>query len=726
MSRGFERFAGRAAALFLGRWARAVTIALWLAAAVGLSLVLPSVTRMETPNPATLPRSAPSEIAGRLEAAAFGHGNTLPGLFVFHRPGGLTGRDLKDVAGWLSSLTRHPLPDQIGAPALANVPIPALAAAVHNGTLTVPVVFRQDGSATVLARLKTQIGLRFEAAFHHNLLAQSTAGSRLSARFTGPEGIAMDTSALFKHADVTLLAGTTILILVLLVLIYRSPVLPWVPLVGVGMAYLVTQAILGLLAHLHVLVVDAETVSIMTVLMFGAGTDYTLLVVARYREELHRESDARLALIRSVTASAGTVLMSAATVMAALLVLYLARYGPLHRFAVPFALGVGMTALASLTLIPGVLAIVGRIAFWPVIPIPHSARPPRTTFIARAIGRRPLAVAGGGLLLLAVLATFSLGIRPSYSLLSALPSSSQARQGYALLARAEGPGALAPVSVLVEGSGASQNIRGTLQKSPGVRSVSRAAYARVRGRAVARYEVILSRNPLSTAAMNDLALLKARARHALAAGSARVYLAGETAQNLDTRTITRRDERVVIPLVLVLIALLLMAYLRSVVAALYLIATVVLSFFASLGLGWLILHQVLGIGGLASGVVLYAFVFLVALGEDYNLFMTSRIWRARRTAPMAAAVQEGMAATGGVITAAGLILAGTFAVLTGLPLQILLEFGVVAALGVLVDTFIVRSAVVPAITAYLGDKALWPARGAAWPVDEPPKRAIRT
>lgn len=207
--------------------------------------------------------------------------------------------------------------------------------------------------------------------------------------------------------------------------------------------------------------------------------------------------------------------------------------------------------------------------------------------------------------------------------------------------------------------------------------------------------------------MQQLGSIRHAALQALPAGT-HVYLGGETSQNADSRAAIAHDTHWVIPLVLAIIFVLLLVYLRSIVAAVYLILTVILSFFAALGAGWILLHNVLGISGWAGGVTLYAFVFLVALGEDYNIFMLSAIWSRRREAPMTDAIRWGIRTSGPVISAAGLILAGTFAVLTGLPLRILLEFGSVAAIGVLLDTFVVRSLLVPAITTILGDWALWP------------------
>ncbi len=703
--RGWERVS----TWFTGRRARWLTVAVWVVAAIVMTAVLPSISKVESPNPANLPTTASSVQASKIENGAFPGTHASPGLLVFYRRGGLMPKDYAGIAQFLSRLDRHRLPDQTGSVPYVGVQANQLhRLALRSGTtLVVPLLFHQTGDSRILSAIKRDTGRSLQVSTGQNLLRVSTASGHLSARLTGPTGIAIDTTGLFKNADVTLLAGTTVLILVLLLLIYRSPLLPWIPLLSVGLSYAVTSGILSALVRAHAIVVDAETISIMTVLMFGAGTDYTLFVVSRYRRELWRHQDPIQALRPAYRDVSGAVAMSAGTVMAALLTLLVSVYGSDHRFAVPFAVGVGMTALASLTLVPALLSILGRPAFWPYTPKVGKTAPKGRTWLAALVTRRAWPVAIGAVILLGGLAINAGHIRTTYNLLSELPASSQSVQGFRLLSRAEGPGALSPVAVVVEGPAAHHTIEKALLGSPGVTTVQSPRFGYWKGSSVAVYQVEISRNPLSESAMQQLGSIRHAALQALPAGT-HVYLGGETSQNADSRAAIAHDTHWVIPLVLAIIFVLLLVYLRSIVAAVYLILTVILSFFAALGAGWILLHNVLGISGWAGGVTLYAFVFLVALGEDYNIFMLSAIWSRRREAPMTDAIRWGIRTSGPVISAAGLILAGTFAVLTGLPLRILLEFGSVAAIGVLLDTFVVRSLLVPAITTILGDWALWP------------------
>ncbi len=697
-----------------GRRTRWVILLLWVMLAAVLSVVWPSAAQMENPNPPSLPASASSVAAGRLQQQAFGAAHTMPGLLVFYQRTGITSANRQAIAQFLGSVTARPLPRQAGAPLLTA---DALATQLHQHptTVVVPVAFQSTAAAPLLTRILTKTTQRLQRHLGYDLITAAPAGPRMVARLTGPAGIAIDASQLFSGANLTLLIATTLLVLVLLVLIYRSPLLPWVPLVGVGFAYAVTSAILGALARAGHLVLDAETVAIMTVLMFGAGTDYALLVVARYREQLSREADHLQALGRAVGQAAGPVAMSAGTVMTALLALLLAQYGPDHRFAIPFVVAVGMTALASLTLVPACLALLGRAAFFPFAPRVGSDTPGRRHGAPFAV-RRPGWAAAGVAVLLAALAAFAPSIRTTYNLLSALPANSQARQGYALVAAADGPGSTAPATILISGAAARHDLARKLAEAPGVAAVSGPTFGRAGREPVTAYQVALSVNPLSNRAADLLPGIVARAGAAVAAnGGGRVAVSGATAQNANAAHLVNHDAAVVIPLVLVGIFLLLFAYLRSLVAAAYLVATVVLSYGAALGLGYLVLTDILHVGPWAGGVSLYAFVFLVALGEDYNIFMVSAIWRAATSRPLDEAVAYGVESTRSVILAAGVILAGTFAVLTALPLTILLQFGTVTALGVLLDTLLVRSVLVPAITVLLGPRAFWPARSTEGP-----------
>jgi len=275
-------------------------------------------------------------------------------------------------------------------------------------------------------------------------------------------------------------------------------------------------------------------------------------------------------------------------------------------------------------------------------------------------------------------------------------------------------GELAPAKVIVDAGGKNTELKQRLEALDYVSKVGEpqqgAENANMTG-----YDVEFNLNPYSMEAMQHIPDLRATAEQALTdagvdGSASRVWIHGQTAEQYDIETAGERDARIIIPVVIGMITLLLLLYLRSVVATAYLILTVVLSYFSALGLGWLIIHYGLGADAIQGAIPLYSFVFLVALGEDYNIFMISSIWEKRKTMPLRQAIKEGVGETGSVITSAGLILAGTFAVLATLPIQVLVQFGIITAAGVLLDTFLVRPFLVPAITTLLGKWSFWPGK----------------
>jgi RND superfamily putative drug exporter len=288
------------------------------------------------------------------------------------------------------------------------------------------------------------------------------------------------------------------------------------------------------------------------------------------------------------------------------------------------------------------------------------------------------------------------------------------REGFSILADHFPEGELAPVQVIVDTEGQKPAIAEDLKELSSTKTVSKPRTGE-KNSDFKQYKVTLSTDPYSPEAIKQIPKIKQTVEQSLAQSGVKdvedhVWIGGETATLYDTKQVTSRDQSVIIPVVLIIIAVLLLVYLRSIVAMIYLLATVLLSYFGALGAGWLLIHFGYGNAAMQGLIPLYAFVFLVALGEDYNIFMISSIWKKRKQLPLKKSISDGVAETGSVITSAGLILAGTFAVLAVLPLQVLVQFGTVTAIGVLLDTFIVRPLLVPAITTVLGKYAFWPGK----------------
>lgn len=718
--------------MFTGTRARWITLVAWIAAVVILTVTLPAVGGQEKNNAQNLEAISPSVVADGVIKEYFPDSSGIPALLVWHREAGLTEEDFFLMQQLTKQLADEPLQAQGELIPMHQMPLPSLRtlASEDGATLVQPILFAEETETELLKENLERIKdiVREESGADPFEVATDSA-SELSTRISGPVGISVDAADLFKNADFVLLLATVILVLTLLLLIYRSPILAIIPLVGVGFAYGATSPLLGWMASEGWITVDSQAIAIMTVLLFGAGTDYCLFFITRFRQELTRESSRSAALHQAFKGASGAIAMSGFTVVLSLLALLFAKYGAYERFAVPFSLSILIMMFASLTLVPALMAIIGRASFFPFIPrteemekerAEKKGKPFRPRMMNKGIGAKvghlviakPWTVMITAVMALCILASFATGIKYTYDLLSSFPEDMPSREGFDVIADAYTPGDLAPVTVVVRAEEAGAAIAGKLAEIPTVDHVGEPRKSSVDSSLTA-YSVILNVNPYSQEAMDTIPLLRMATVEALTSIHAdaaldRVWIGGQTASQFDTKELTDRDNQVIIPLVIGLIMALLLLYLRSIIATVYLVATVLLSYVAALGLGWIILHYLMGFDAIQGAIPLYAFVFLIALGEDYNIFMVSSIWQKRKTMPLLQAIKEGVTETGGVITSAGLILAATFAVLATLPIQVLVQFGLITAIGVLMDTFIVRPFLVPAITAILGKKAFWP------------------
>lgn len=703
-----------------------ITLAVWIVVALVLTLSLPAVGDKVQNNAPSLPEDAPSIAAEQLLQKYFPNSSGVPALLVWHHKQGLTETDFAYMRSLAEQLTNTPLPAQEQVIPFQLMPTAAIQTFLSDDgtTLVQPILFKEQTETEQLKENLTQIKQYIHEYAGADLFANDLQ-SGLSARFTGPVGITIDATDLFLGADFILLIATVLLVLILLLLIYRSPILAIIPLIGVGFAYLITSPLLGFIAHMGWITIDSQAVSIMTVLLFGAGTDYCLFLITRYRDKLLVEKSPTVALIRAYSSAAGAIAMSGFTVVLALLALLLAQFGPFHRFAIPFSLSILIMGIASLTLVPALLAILGRASFYPFIPRTSDMEASRAAKYNRAVKKaneqhrigkkigglvvaKPWRVIAITVSVLTVFAVCSTQTKYTYDLLSSFPDNMQSVEGFSVIGEAYTPGELAPLQLIVEGEHSVEQLRNIISQEQLVHSVAEPVISDVDTNYYA-YEIVLDINPYDREAMDFIPNLKEIVA-AAAENSTSSWLAGQTALQHDQQQMITRDELLVMPVVLILIAILLLVYLRSITATIYLIGTVLLSYFSALGLGWLILHYLFGFEAIQGAIPLYAFVFLIALGEDYNIFMISSIWRKAKEQPLRAAIKEGVGETGGVITSAGLILAATFAVLTQLPITVLLQFGLITAIGILMDTFIVRPFLVPAITAICGKWAFWPAK----------------
>ncbi|MGE5288684.1 MAG: MMPL family transporter [Micromonosporaceae bacterium] len=664
-----------------------VVVVFWLAViAVGGAMAGKLQSAEKNDASAWLPAKAESTQALNLQGK-FMSRNIFPAVVVYERPSGLTGADrvkaISDAQGF------------------------AQVRGVH-GRVTGPLPAR-DGKAieTVVSADLGNQGWNGAADFVdavHKIAAAGSGG--LSVHITGPAGSAADSAKAFKGIDSTLLYATLAVVIVLLLLTYRSPVLWLLPVVSAGVALTTAQAVIYLLATHAGLTVNGQSAGILTVLVLGAGTDYALLLIARYREELRRHSDRHEAMAVALRRASPAIIASAATVVAGMLCLLVAESNATRGLGPVAAIGIAVGLLAMITLLPALLVIFGRWLFWPLRPKHGSADPSASGLWARtgsAISRHPRAVWMVTALVLGGLAFGMTGLKADgLSSKDSFRTTPSSVVGEEALARHFPAGAGQPVVVIGRAQAAPQ-LAATLSAAQGISSTTRP----VTKDGLAYLEGTLASAPDGQAAYNTVDLVRSRV-HAVQGADAKV--GGGTAISLDGERTARHDRNIIIPVVLMVVLIILALLLRSMVAPVILIATVVLSFAAALGASSLLFTHVLGFAGADASFPLYVFVFLVALGIDYNIFLMTRVREESARIGTRRGAVAGLAATGGVITSAGAVLAGTFAMLGTLPMVMFAEIGFAVALGVLLDTIVVRSVLVTALTLDIGQWMWWPGR----------------
>jgi putative drug exporter of the RND superfamily len=533
----------------------------------------------------------------------------------------------------------------------------------------------------------------------------------LASHIAGPLGSAADSASSFKGIDGILLAATLIVVIVLLLVTYRSPVLWLLPTSAAALIYL--------LARHAGLTVNAQSAGILYVLVFGAGTDYALLLTARYREELRRHPDRHEAMAIALRRAGPAIIASAGTVIVSLLTLSVAELNSTKSLGPVLAIGVGVALVAMMTLLPALLVIFGRWMFWPVKPTFGSVEPTATGLwarVGRRIAIRPRIVWVITALLLGAMALGLTGLKASgLTTAQGFRSRPDSVAGQTVINQNFPAGAGQPV-VVVGNEPQAAELLATLRATPGMTGVTppvtRAGHAYLQG--------TLTSPPDSQAAFNTID----RAREAVhAIPGAHAMVGGNTAITLDIARAADHDREVIIPIILVLVFGILGLLLRAVIAPIMLIATVALSLAAALGVSSLMFNYVFNYGNADNSFPLFVFVFLVALGIDYNIFLMTRVREeAGQHGPRRGAL-TGLSATGGVITSAGFVLAGTFAALSTLPVTFLAELGFAVAFGVLLDTIVVRSVLVTALNLDFGRWIWWPSKLARQPR---PRVGIRT
>ena len=663
-----------------GRVAKWVIAALWIALLVPAFMLAGKLGDVEkNDNSAWLPGNAEST-----EVVGFQPVQAVPAIVIYDRAAGLTPADLAKAQA--DAATFATIDGVVGRP---EGPVRA-----------------QDGQA-LQTIVQVRSGTDGWSGIRTVVDAMTAVGERnaggLGFHVTGPAGYAADSSKAFGSGG-ALGTITALVVVVILLFTYRSPVLPLLPLLTAGGALVLSEAVIYLLAKHAGLTVNTQTSFILTVLVFGAATDYALLLTSRYREELRRHEDRHEAMAVALRRSGPAIVASAATVAVSLLVLLLATLNSTKGMGPAGAIGILVGLFAMVTLMPALLVICGRWIFWPARPSFGSAGPAQTnvwTRVGTAVARRPRTVWIGTALVLGVMAMGVAGLKADgISSRDQFVTEPGAVAGEEIQARHFPAGSGDPVYVVAAAERADQ-VRTALAGVPGVASVA----PPVVKDGAAFIVGTLRDAPSSKAAMRTVERARDAVHQVEGAGA---KVGGSTAITLDIQRAAARDNRVIIPIVLLVVFLILALLLRAIVAPLLLMATVVLSFGAALGVSSLVFNHVFHFGGADAAFPLLAFVFLVALGIDYNIFLVTRVREEASRHGTRRGALAGLSATGGVITSAGLVLAGTFAALGSLPLVFAAQLGFAVAFGVLLDTMIVRSVLVTALTLDVGRWMWWP------------------
>jgi RND superfamily putative drug exporter len=691
-----------------GRW---VTIAVWVVLGIGGYLGRSHIGDVTAAGQSSfLPKGAESvQALEELSGARTGTGKSndsgtkheeVPAVIVFDREGGLTADDLNAIGKLGRGLDRlgitgaTPIVDPFSAETGQSLgEIADYAKGVG------PIAKDHEAALLVLALNAADHGAIRDGVTQMRAYLDAHQVPGLSAYVTGPAGIAADLDKVAEDAGQTLLFATLGLVLVLLLLVYRAPLLALVPLIAVGAAYMVAIGVAYLVIKAGWIVVNSEGTFLLLVLVFGAGTDYSLLLVHRYREEMQGGLPAGEALPKALRETIPAIGASGGTVAAAMLVLLVADLQSTHWLGPILAIGIGVMVASSFTLLPALLAVLGERAFWPAAAAPRGDSG-RWERVAGLVRRRSRAIIGVVVVGLLVLAAGNLSHHGTIGFGQGETRPTDSSEGTKVLNEHFPPGLGSPLTAVVPATEAAKVTKGM----EGLSAVRLAIpVPPTDGIENAVVVVIMSGNPYSGEAAEEVEKVRERL-HVLSPQS---LLGGLPAENWDVEQTNARDTRVIVPLVLLVVALILGALLQAVVAPLYLIATVVLSFAGTLGLMTFVFSH-LGAEGVTFDLTLMAFIFLVALGVDYNIFLMTRVREEARRHGTQEGTLRALVATGGVVTGAGLILAGTFATLLLLPLEELIQIGATVAVGVLLDTFIVRALLTPAITYRLGERAWWP------------------
>jgi len=700
-----------------------VTLISWLSVVLLISFLAPSAKDYESNSTeGSVKENTASEIAAQVSKEYFPTDEGLTALVVFHREGEISSDNRVNITKFSEWLASDEKPEHV-----------ASALPYHNFPENVQNDMFSEDDTTLIFNLTLEEGI--DSGQSHDTLDQlqdkmdAIGLDGMEMEITGPAGISADTISLFRNADVVLILSTVALIFIILILIYRSPLLAITPLIIAAIVYGVVDRVLGLVGKYNIFAIESQAVSIMLVLMFAVLTDYSLFVFSRYREELRKNKSKYDAMGEAIHHVSEPIFFSGGTVFLAMLTLFITIFEPYNHFAPVFSIAVVFILLAGLTLIPAIFALMGRKAFWPFIPKVEQTQQKKSRFWAKVgqwVIKRPTVIASTLLIILLIGAFNVTSMKFSFNLLKSFPDDMSSRVGFELLEENYPPGQLAPVNVILRSDESIEteetflqnfrNFTDALADQNGVTSVSPEITNKMisgdedlpnnflsDNKEAVKLQLVLDGNPYESDALNTVESLRDSTDNLIensgwTTDHFNLHFDGQTAQQLDVKQMNQRDMIVLFTLVTVFLTIVLGFQTRSVLLPILMMGTIILSYVASLGFGWWLFEHLFKYDAISYRLPVYTFVFMVALGIDYNIMLVSRIREhAREGLEWKEAVGQGVALTGGVISSAGLILAATFSVLMTQPLQELFLFGFIMAMGILLDTFIIRGFFLPSI-----------------------------
>lgn len=654
-------------------------------AATAALFVIAGYQSADSAPPVGLPDSAESRQAAALQEQ-FRDDDATSGILVFGRESG----ELSDAD--IAAITERSV--ELGDIALDGF-VP-------------PLTVSEDGTTALVAvplEIEESVSLQAERAEEIRTIAADGLPDGIEVWFTGAEGFLVDISAVFEGANFVLLGVTALVVAVLLIVTYRSPILWIVPLAVVGVADFIAGIAARLVADAAGITLDGSVTGILSVLVFGAGTNYALLLIARYRDELRLNQDRREAMAIALRGAGPAIIASGSTVALALATLLFGELSGNRSLGLAGAVGIVVAMAYALLVLPAALVVFGRWLFWPIVPrygTPDTISRSPWGNLGRAVSKRPVIVAIAGFAVLGAFASGLTTLNVGLSQNDRFIVKPEAVLGQERLAEAFSAGSTAPAAVIVpvddvaEVTDGLAEVDGVVEVRPGPADDE-----------IAQLDVVLDADPESQEAFQIIADVRL-ALDDLGDGSGLV--GGIDAEGLDLRDAQQRDQNLVIPLILVLVLGVLIVLLRSLLAPVLLLVAVVASFFSAVGIGSILFETVFGFPGVDTNVLLFSFLFLVALGVDYSIFLVTRAKEEVAVLGTSEGMVRALAATGGVITSAGILLAAVFAVLGVLPLITLTQVGVIVCIGVLIDTLLVRTVIVPAMAFIAKDRFWWPRR----------------